>query len=247
MPPMISRPLIRMSFLIVLAVMTSCGREESPRPAAGPLLDTEAHAVADEPQEALTPLPKTGPKVVFLGDSISAGLHLEAARAYPAVLARRLDRQGHPFQLVNAGISGDTTAAGLRRLPWLLKQEPKILVIQLGANDGLRGLSVDAIESNLMAMVRAAQEARVEVLLLGMRLPPSYGDAYARAFDEVYGRVAAATGCHYVPHFMEGVAGEPRYNLKDGIHPTARGHELLADRVASALRTLVPSATESVR
>jgi acyl-CoA thioesterase I len=187
-----------------------------------------AQAAPGEPAAAL-------PKVAFLGDSISAGLHLPEDQAFPAVLARRL-RAESAFQLINAGVSGDTTAGGLRRVDWLLKQRPSVVVVELGGNDGLRGVAVDAIERNLRGILEKIKAAGATPLLLGVRLPPSYGADYVSAFEAIYPRLARELGVALVPFFMEGVAGVPELNLEDGLHPTAKGHERLADNLEPALR-----------
>lgn len=181
-------------------------------------------------------IPEEAPLVVFLGDSLSAGLHLSGERAFPAVLQARLAGAGRPFRLVNAGVSGDTTAGGLARLDWLLAQEPDIVVVELGANDGLRGLPIASIESNLRAIVLRIREAGARPLLLGMRLPPSYGMEYTDEFAELYGRVAQEQGAPVVRFFMQDVAGVPELNLPDGLHPTAEGHRVLARNLEAPLR-----------
>jgi acyl-CoA thioesterase-1 len=206
---------------------------------------SEAVAVGVPGGDAVEPsvqLPQTElglPKVAFLGDSISAGLHLAAEQAFPAVLQRRLAASGGGFALVNAGVSGDTTAGGLRRVDWLLKQAPRILVVELGANDGMRGVPVETIEANLRAIIEKAQAAKVPVLLLGMRIPPSYGAEYVAAFEALFPRVAKDLQVAFVPFFMQGVAGIPELNLPDGIHPTPQGHEKLAQNLSGPLRELL--------
>ena len=179
------------------------------------------------------------PLVVFLGDSITAGLHLARDEAFPARVAAKLAAEGAPIRAVNAGVSGDTSAGGLRRLDWVLAQRPAVLVVELGANDGLRGLPIDAIEENLATLVARARESGAKVLLLGMQLPPSYGKAYADAFTGLFERVASATGAAFVPLFLDGVGGVPDQNLEDGLHPNARGHERLAENVAPHLAKLL--------
>jgi acyl-CoA thioesterase-1 len=164
---------------------------------------------------------------------------LPADQAFPAVLQRRLARTGLPFRLVNAGVSGDTTGGGLGRLAWLLKQDPDVVVVELGANDAFRGMDLEQTEANLRAIVAGVREHGAAVLLLGMRLPPSYGQAYARAFDALYDRIAADTGVAYVPFFMRGVAGVPELQQADGIHPTAEGHRRLAENVREPLARLL--------
>jgi acyl-CoA thioesterase-1 len=173
--------------------------------------------------------------VAFLGDSIAAGLHLPRDEAFPAVLRRRLAARGLPFRLVNAGVSGDTTAGGRSRLDWILRQRPAVIVVELGANDGFRGIPAETVEANLRDILVRARAAGAAPLLLGMRLPPNYGRDYAAAFEGAYARLARETGSAFVPFFMEGVAGRLDRNLVDGIHPTAEGHEVLASNVEDAL------------
>jgi acyl-CoA thioesterase-1 len=179
------------------------------------------------------------PKVIFLGDSISAGLHLADDEAFPAVLERKLRASGTPFELVNAGISGDTTAGGVSRVGWLLKQDPDIIVVELGANDAMRGIDPAVVEKNLRIILERIQAAGVTPLLLGMRIPPSYGAEHAEAIDALYDRIAADLKVPYVPYFMKGVAADPALNLPDGIHPTVKGQAMLADNVAPKLRELL--------
>jgi acyl-CoA thioesterase I len=166
--------------------------------------------------------------IVALGDSLTAGLGVAAEEAYPALLEARLRREGHGYRVVNAGVSGDTSAGGRRRVDWVLRSNPEIVIVALGANDGLRGLSVDELRDNLEAIVRRLQAAGVRVLLVGMRVPPNYGDDYARAFAAVFPAVARRTGIPLAPFLLDGVAGTPGLNQPDGIHPTAAGHRMIA-------------------
>lgn len=182
-----------------------------------------------------TPEPNAGPKVVFLGDSISAGIHLAEDEAFPAVLQRKLTARGVPFRLINAGVSGDTAAGGLRRVDWVLKQKPDVVVIELGANDAMRGIAPDEIEKNLRGIVEKISTAGARALLLGMRIPPSYGPEHSEAFSALYERVARDLDLSFVPFFMNGVAAVPELNLEDGIHPTAEGHVRLAANVEDEL------------
>lgn len=177
--------------------------------------------------------------VVVLGDSLTAGLGVAPDEAFPALLEARLRGAGYPYRVVNAGVSGDTSAGGLRRVDWVLRSHPDIVIVALGANDGLRGLPVDALGSNLEAIVRRVQEAGARVLLAGMRVPPNYGEQYARAFAAVFPAVARRTGVPLVPFLLDGVAGDARLNQADGIHPTAAGQRLIADVVWAHLRPLL--------
>lgn len=210
----------------------------------GPRVAQGAGANALEPAPAI---PADAPLVVFLGDSISAGLHLRADQAFPAVLQRELARTGRTFRLVNAGVSGDTSAGGTQRIDWLLKQKPAVVVVELGGNDGLRGQDVAVIEANLRTIVQKTRDAGARVLLLGVQLPTNYGRAYTESFAAIYPRIAADLGVPFVPHFMDRVGGHPEFTLEDGLHPTARGHELLAENVAPGLGEVLDAARAAHR
>jgi acyl-CoA thioesterase-1 len=186
------------------------------------------------------PAKPLGPKVVFFGDSISAGAHLPAEQAFPAVLQRKLAAEAVPFQLSNAGVTGDTSAGGLRRIDWILSQNPALVVVELGGNDGLRGVPVESIEQNLRSILAKIKAHGAKAMLLGMRLPPSIGADYAREFEAIYPRLASEFEAAYVPFFMDGVAGVAELNLPDGLHPTAQGHERIADKLREPLRKVLP-------
>jgi acyl-CoA thioesterase-1 len=179
------------------------------------------------------------PVVVALGDSLTAGLGLLPDEAYPALLERRLRREGYAYRVVNAGVSGETTAGGLRRLDWVLRSRPSIVIVALGANDGLRHQSVAATRDNLVAIVRRLRAAGAHVLLAGMRAPPNYGDEYGRAFAAVFPDVSRATGVPLAPFLLDGVAGNSRLNQPDGIHPTAEGQRLIAETLWPYLKPLL--------
>src|SRR5215210_468744 len=180
-----------------------------------------------------------GPLVVFLGDSLTAGLGLPEDQAYPAVLDRRLDAEGTPVRVLNAGVSGDTTAGGLARLDWLLKQKPDVLVVGLGANDGLRGLDLADTEKNLREIVRRAKASGARVLLLGMMIPPNYGPDYTERFEAMYPHIAKDLDVPLVPFLLEGVGGVADLNQADGVHPTAKGQEMVADTVEPYLVSIL--------
>ena len=169
--------------------------------------------------------------VVALGDSLTAGLGVAAEEAWPALVDARLRREGYPYRVVNAGVSGDTTAGGLRRVDWVLRSRPEVAVVALGANDGLRGLGTEAMEANLLAIVDRLRAGGVRVLVVGMEVPPNYGAAYARAFRGVFVDVARRTGAALMPFLLDGVAADPRLNQADGIHPNAAGHRAIAERI----------------
>ena len=178
-----------------------------------------------------------------MGDSISAGLHLPEDEAFPAVLQRELLKKGKPFRLLNAGHSGDTTAGGLSRVKWLLQSDPDVVVVELGGNDGLRGLSTEEMRKNLEGIVEAVRAAGAKPMLLGMRIPTSYGEDYTTAFARVFDDVAAKYELPFVPFFMEPIAGNPDYFLEDELHPNPEGHRKLAAHVLPTLARMLASAT----
>lgn len=181
----------------------------------------------------------SAPVIVALGDSLTAGFGVAPDEAFPARLEERLRREGYAYRVVNAGVSGDTSAGGLRRVEWVLRAKPDVVIVALGANDGLRGQSVAALRDNLEAIVRRLQAGGARVLLAGMRMPPNYGAAFTEEFAAAYRGVARRTGVPLVPFLLDGVAAEPRLNLGDGIHPNPDGHRVIADRVWPHLKPLL--------
>ncbi len=177
--------------------------------------------------------------IVAFGDSLTAGQGVPAEQAYPALLAARLRAEGYPYRVVNAGVSGDTTAGGLRRVDWALRLGPEVVILELGINDALRGQDLETVRSNLHQLVERFQSAGVRVLIAGMRLPPNYGAGYGAAFQRLYEEVARKRGAALMPFFLDGVAGDPRLNQLDGIHPTADGYRLIVDRLWPHLRPLL--------
>jgi len=177
--------------------------------------------------------------VVALGDSLTAGLGVAADEAFPARLEARLKSEGYAYRVVNAGVSGDTTAGGLRRVDWVLRARPEVVIVALGANDGLRGQEPRAMRANLDEIVRHLQAAGARVLLVGMRMPPNYGGDYTKEFEAVFPAVARRAKVALMPFLLEGVAGVPRLNQADGIHPTAEGQQVIADHLWPYLRPLL--------
>jgi acyl-CoA thioesterase-1 len=169
--------------------------------------------------------------VVFLGDSLTAGYGLSAAESYPSLLGQRLRSRGLDADVVNAGVSGDTSAGGLRRVDWALDGDVKVLVVALGGNDALRGLSTEELRGNLAAIIERARKRNVTVVLAGMEAPPNLGRAYTSAFRQVYRDLAAEYRVELIPFLLEGVAGRPALNQADLIHPNAEGAARVADLV----------------
>jgi len=179
--------------------------------------------------------------VVFFGDSLTAGYGLEESQAFPALLETQLAATGTPIRAVNAGVSGDTSAGGVSRLSWLLKQHPDVLVVELGANDAMRGQPPSATEANLRRIVETAKAQGVRVLLVGMLAPPNYGPEFTRDFAAIYPRLSRQLDVPLVPFLLEGVAGRPELNLADGIHPTPEGHAIIARTLRPYLEKMLVS------
>lgn len=177
--------------------------------------------------------------VLAFGDSLTSGLGVPADQTYPALLGARLKREGYDYRVVNAGVSGDTTAGGLRRVDWALRLKPEVVIVELGVNDALRGQKLSAVRSNLEQIVARFQASGARVLIAGMRLPPNYGDRYAEDFHRLYGEVARARHAPLMPFFLDGVGAIPRLNQADGIHPTAEGYAIVVDRLWPYLVTLL--------
>jgi acyl-CoA thioesterase-1 len=179
------------------------------------------------------------PRILAFGDSLTAGLGVPAEDAYPAQLQRRLDERGIRYRVINAGVSGDTTAGGLRRTEWVLKSRPDIVLLELGANDGLRGLNLQQTKANLERIIQRCQEASVTVVLAGMKLPPNYGADYTKGFEAIYPALAKQFRVTFIPFFLDGVAGSATLNQADGIHPTSEGYRIIADKVLQQIKPLL--------
>jgi acyl-CoA thioesterase I len=225
-----------LAVLVVLAAFAAaCGREAEEKPATSPRLETAPAAPAA--------VAGTKPRVVFLGDSLTAGLGLPVDQSYPSLIGRKLTEQGYDFEIVNAGVSGDTSAGGLRRLDWSLEGDVRALVVALGANDGLRGLPPEEMKKNLAAVIERARSRQIPVVLAGMEAPPNFGADYTRAFRQVYTDLAGEYDVRFVPFMLNGVAGIPALNQGDGIHPNARGAALVADLIWAELQPALPRPT----
>jgi len=233
-----SRAIRVLAAVLISAAATACSRE-APRdepPAPAPAAPPAPRAPAPAPAPADLSLPG----IVVLGDSLSAGLGLSPTQAYPALLQEKLDAAGYKWRVLNAGVSGDTSAAGLQRVDWALDQgNVKILILELGANDGLRGLPPPEMKKNLAAVIERAQAKRVAVLLTGMEAPPNFGPDYTVSFRQVYRDLAKEYTVPLLPFLLDKVAGMPSLNQSDGIHPNVEGAQIVADSVWSLLRPMV--------
>jgi acyl-CoA thioesterase-1 len=217
-----------------LAGVAACGGPDDPARRSEGARPEGAPAVA-----APAPVRERRPQIVILGDSLTAGLGLDQQFSYPALIQKRLDGLGLSYEVVNAGVSGDTSAGGLRRIDWALEGTPKVLVVALGGNDGLRGIPPADLRRNLAAMIERGQARGAAVILAGMEAPPNNGPEYTAAFRAVYVDLAREYRVPLIPFLLDGVAGDPSMNQADGIHPNRTGAARLAETVWAALEPIV--------
>jgi acyl-CoA thioesterase-1 len=179
--------------------------------------------------------------VVVLGDSLAAGLGVDPSQAFPALLQGKIDADGIAATVINAGVSGDTSADGLNRIHWLLKRKIDVLVLELGGNDGLRGIPVSATKTNLQTIIDSLKQKypTARVIVAGMQMPPNMGETYTKAFKELFPELAEKNHAALIPFLLEGVGGRPELNQPDHIHPTAEGHKIVADNVWRALKPIL--------
>lgn len=177
--------------------------------------------------------------IVAFGDSLTAGYGVSLKEAYPALLESRLKEKNYSYHVLNAGISGDTTSGGLSRINEIIKQNPEIVILELGANDGLRGTPIEIIKRNLTRMIEKLQKKGIKVLLAGMRLPPNYGEEYTQDFHQLYFDLAKTYHIRLIPFFLEGTAGKEGFNQADGLHPTADGYKIILENIWKYLEPLL--------
>jgi len=179
------------------------------------------------------------PRIVAFGNSLTAGLGVAPDQSYPAQLQRTLDAAGYIYRVVNAGVSGETTAGGVRRVSWILNSKPAIVILELGGNDGLRGLSLDETRANLERIIQQLQQASVTVVLAGMKIPPNYGQEYTAGFEALYRDLAKQYRLTLIPFFLDGVAASSSLNQADGIHPTGEGYRIIVEKIFPTLEPLL--------
>jgi acyl-CoA thioesterase I len=228
--------------IALVAALAACGSRsdggDAP-PRSQPSASAPARSAESPPAAGRANAPsRSRPRIVFLGDSLTAGLGLATTQAYPALIQQRLDAEGVDYEVVNAGVSGDTSAGGLARLDWALDGDVRILVVALGGNDALRALPADQLKQNLATIIERAQARGITVVLAGMEAPPNFGRDYIVSFHRVYPELASRYHLTFVPFLLQGVAGSDTLNQRDGIHPTAEGARILADTVWAALQPL---------
>jgi acyl-CoA thioesterase I len=231
--------LLRLWFLAIPCLLAACS-DRSGQARAGEAQQQQrppaavSPATPDDPDAA-----PARPRIVAYGDSLTAGLGLLEQEAYPARLQSRIDELGYKFEVVNAGLSGDTSAGGVRRLDWALEGDVRVLIVAFGGNDGLRGLPVTQMKENLSSIVDKARERNAVVILAGMEAPPNFGQEYATAFRQAFKDVALAKKVLFMPFLLKDVAGNTELNQSDGIHPNQQGAQIIADNVWLVLEPLL--------
>lgn len=199
-----------------------------------------AGAVSAQPADPRAASPSR-PAILVLGDSLAAGLGVDPEEAYPALLQKKIDAAGLNFAVINGGVSGDTSAGGLRRIAWYLRRKIDVLVLELGGNDGLRGVPPGETRTNLQGIIDAARKSQpaIKIVIAGMRLPPNLGQDYIAEFERIFPALARENRAALVPFLLEGVGGKPDLNAPDQIHPTAEGHKIVAENVWKILKPVL--------
>ena len=213
---------LRCLLLMLIIMLSACASEEAP-PAP-----TEAPAPTQVAEEAT---PSTTSKILAFGDSVTEGLGVEPEEAYPALLQNRLRAAGYEYEVINGGISGETSSAALSRVEWMLTQKPDIVIVETGANDALRGIDLELTQNNISQIVKRFKESNVVVVLAGMQIIQNLGEEYTTQFANIYPAVAKEHDVILIPFFLEGVAGRPHLNQADVIHPTPEGYKIVLETI----------------
>jgi acyl-CoA thioesterase-1 len=223
-----------MSSIILLGMLSACGNNHDKDKTAAAM----ANAKPSEAAPMATDIKAKVQNILFFGTSLTAGYGLDPAEAYPALIQKKIDSLDLPYKVINGGLSGETSAAGKSRIDWLLKQPIAVFVLELGANDGLRGLSVTQTSANLQAVIDKvkAKYPNVKMVMAGMQMPPNMGAKYTADFKAVFSNLAQKNQMVFVPFLLEGVGGVAKLNQEDGIHPTAEGQQILAENVWKKLK-----------
>ena len=224
--------LLKFRYFLLFLCLISC--KETPKTAT----ETPATATTPESTEEVT---KSNKVILFFGDSLTAGYGIELEEAFPALIQNRLDSLALGYTVINSGLSGETTSGGLNRLSWVLNQKVDVFVLELGANDGLRGIPLEETRNNLQAMIDLVKEknTNTQIVLAGMQIPPNMGPEYTTEFRKIFPELAEQKQIPLIPFLLEGVAGIPELNLEDGIHPTPEGHQIVQENVWAVLEEVV--------
>lgn len=223
--------------LLVLVGWSGCRDHADDRSSNDPSVAVGPEATA--PSGLHSPPSDQSRVIVAFGDSLTAGAGLAADEAYPAVLERKIKEAGYPYRVINGGVSGETTAGGLRRVPSIIQNRPEVVILELGANDGLRGLGLGETKKNLAGIIESLQKAHIRVVLAGMKIPPNYGKEYTEGFERIFPELAARYRLVLIPFFLEGVGGQASLNQADGIHPTTQGYQKVVDNLWPRLEPLL--------
>lgn len=226
------RNLRHYSVILSLFMLISCGKNTEKNTEENTTKDTATKTEAESEDENV---------ILFFGNSLTAGMGLEPSEAFPALIQNRLDSLGYNYEVINAGLSGETTASGKNRIDWVLNQEVDIFVLELGANDGLRGIPLKETRNNLQDIIDIVKNENpdTEIVLAGMQIPPNMGQEYTSEFRSIFPELAKKNNVALIPFLLEGVAGDPELNQQDGIHPTAEGYQIVADNVWSVLEDVL--------
>lgn len=225
--------LLRVPIIFIILLITGCSSSTD---------SSSEKTPTQQKKESKTEESKEDKKVIlFFGNSITAGYQLDMDQAFPALIQERIDSLGLNYTAINAGLSGETSAGGKSRIDWVLRTVPDIFFLELGANDGLRGLPLDETYKNLQDIINAVRKenSNVTIIIAGMMVPPNLGIEYTEQFQQTFPRLAKENDAVYIPFLLEGVAGNPELNLSDGIHPTPEGHEIVAETVWKYLEPLL--------
>lgn len=220
-----------LSFTFLLLILFSACGESSRKEGADN--STEENSVAEKKKETKS--------ILFFGNSLTAGYGLDTEEAFPAIIQKKIDSLGLSYRVINAGLSGETTAAGKNRIDWVLKQNVDVFILELGANDGLRGIPLKETRRNLQEIIDFVREKNpdTEIILAGMQIPPNMGTEYTSEFRRIFPELAEKNNVHLIPFLLEDVAGIPELNQQDGIHPTIEGQKILAENVWEVLAPII--------
>jgi|TARA_Y100000588_G_scaffold140397_1_gene154362 acyl-CoA thioesterase-1 len=213
-------------------LMFSCGENTEKKSEKNSIEEAQTETETQESEKDV---------ILFFGNSLTAGMGLEPSEAFPALIQNRLDSLDYDYEVINAGLSGETTASGKNRINWVLNQDVDVFVLELGANDGLRGIPLEETRKNLQDIINTVKEKNpdTKIVLAGMQIPPNMGEEYTTEFRNIFPELAEENNLQLIPFLLEGVAGDPKLNQQDGIHPTAEGYEIVADNVWSVLEDVV--------
>ena len=226
----------------VILILSACGNNNNASSAAPPASAADTSAAARGQSNPANPTSTdTRKTIIFFGNSLTAGYGLNPDESFPILIGRRLDSLHLPYKAINAGVSGETTAGGLTRINWILRQPVDVFVLELGGNDGLRGIPVNSTRDNLQSIIDTVHHRypACKIIIAGMRVPPNLGGAYTAAFHDIFAELAKKNSTSLIPFLLDGVGGDPSLNQPDGIHPNTKGEKIVTETVWKTLRPLL--------